>query len=102
MAAAAIVIVGCGGGGGKGLANVNTGGTGTGSVTGDSVSVVNLPTSASLMYVYYNSGQGRAVGDITANMGTAQLINSATGAELQDPLPKAINLLLTGYTQQAR
>jgi hypothetical protein len=104
MAAAAIAIVGCGGGGGKQLTGTTAGanGTATGSVSGDSVAVVNMATSAALADIYYDTGQGRFVGDITANMGTAQLINSATGAELQDPLPHNLALLLDGYTQQAQ
>lgn len=108
LGAAAIAIVGCGGGGGKALTGTTAGAgstTATGSVSGDSVAVPNLVSQANSVaqaYIYYDTGQGRAIGDITANMGSASLINSSTGTTLVDTLPKNLALLLNGYTQQAQ
>lgn len=92
----ALAVAGCGGGNGKG-----TSGTGGNVVAnGDSIATPNLPTTAGLLYVYYITGQGRAQGDITANVATAQL-NGPSGT-LLDPLPRPLNVQLNQYSMNSQ
>lgn len=73
------MIAGCGGGGGR----ATTGnGSGANVIAGDSIATVNLQTTDALLYVNYITGQGRAAGDITANMASAVL--TGPGGTLQN------------------
>jgi len=104
LAGAAIVIVGCGGGGGKGTLGATTTAVAT---AGDSIATVNLPTSVGLLYVYYLTGQGRALGDVSANFASAALKGpgvptSMLDTGLTDPLPKPINAQLNQYSMNAQ
>ena len=59
-----------------------------------------MPTTAALLNVYFITGQGRAAGDITANLATAVLKGPGepTANGLFDPLPHVINAQLNQYS----
>ena len=101
LAGTAIAIVGCGGGGGKGTSTTTAGsGNNVNATAGDSIATVNMPTTAALLNVYFITGQGRAAGDITANLATAVLKGPGepTANGLFDPLPHVINAQLNQYS----
>ncbi|MHB8637481.1 MAG: hypothetical protein ACYC96_13515 [Fimbriimonadaceae bacterium] len=97
LAGTAIAIVGCGGGGGTPRPSVVVT---TGATSGDSIATVNLPTTVGLLNVYYITGQGRAAGDLTANLASAVLKGpgAPTAQGLFDPLPRVINVQLNQYS----
>lgn len=100
LGSAAIVVIGCGGvGSGK-----HTTSTTTTTGNGDSIATVNLAGPGGVVpppfvNIDYVTGQGRAQGDIVANIGPTNLID-ANGNIATIPLPQYLNLLLNGYTQQ--
>jgi hypothetical protein len=97
-----LVLIGCGGqgvnnasGGGGGNGGGNGGG-GNGGGGGTKLSSVTLPTSGGVLSVTLLSGQGRAVGDVTAVIN--HLSVAGPGVYLDNPSASPLNIGLNAYT----
>lgn len=95
-AAAAIAAVGCGGSGNGTHAGGGGGGTGPKSNVGIKVKLTGLNTAPpGAIEVAYLTGQGRAVGDLTAVV--QRLIFQDSYGEVTNPLAPLTNCVLSGY-----
>ncbi len=92
LTVAAVAVIGCGGSGGG-----SVGGPGG---PGAHVSSVNLPATPGAVNIQYFTGQGRALGDLTALVNNLSLTDSANQIIAPAPGSVSLSLLLNGYTSQ--